>query len=78
MLSGQEEQPSAEVIRLRGLAEAEAKEKLAQAFEQFGEAAVLDIIVQMLPELAGKVAEPMGKIETITVVDTGHGEGRRV
>ena len=65
----------AEVIRLRGLAEAEAKEKLAQAFEQFGEAAVLDIIVRMLPDLAGKIAEPMGKIETITVVDTGHGEG---
>lgn len=36
----------AEVIRLRGLAEAEAKEKLAEAFQKFGEAAVLDIIVK--------------------------------
>ncbi|CAM4325552.1 flotillin family protein [Paenibacillus tarimensis] len=65
----------AEVIRLRGLAEAEAKEKLAEAFEKFGEAAVLDIIVKMLPELAGKVAEPMKGIGKLTVVDTGHGEG---
>lgn len=65
----------AEVIRLRGLAEAEAKEKLAQAFEKFGEAAVLDIIVKMLPELAGKVAEPISSIDKLTVVDTGHGEG---
>mgnify|MGYP001190485549 FL=1 len=65
----------AEVIRLRGLAEAEAKEKLAQAFEKFGEAAVLDIIVRMLPELAGKVAEPIAAIDRLTVVDTGHGEG---
>jgi len=65
----------AEVIRLRGLAEAEAKEKLAQAFEKFGEAAVLDIIVKMLPELAGKVAEPLKSIDKLTVVDTGHGEG---
>ncbi|PWW04721.1 flotillin [Paenibacillus cellulosilyticus] len=65
----------AEVIRLRGLAEAEAKEKLAQAFEKFGEAAVLDIVVKMLPELAGKVAEPMKGIDQLTVVDTGHGEG---
>ena len=47
----------AEVIRLRGLAEAEAKKKLAEAFQKFGEAAVLDIIVKMLPELAGKIAE---------------------
>jgi len=65
----------AEVIRLRGLAEAEAKEKLAEAFEKFGEAAVLDIIVKMLPELAAKVAEPIRSIDKLTVVDTGHGEG---
>jgi len=65
----------AEVIRLRGLAEAEAKEKLAQAFEKFGEAAVLDIIVKMLPDLAGRVAEPLKSIDKLTVVDTGNGAG---
>ncbi|TVY10154.1 flotillin family protein [Paenibacillus cremeus] len=65
----------AEVIRLRGLAEAEAKQKLAEAFEKFGEAAVLDIIVKMLPELAGKIAEPIQAIDKLTVVDTGLGEG---
>ncbi|MCU6708984.1 flotillin family protein [Paenibacillus sp. J5C_2022] len=65
----------ADVIRLRGLAEAEAKEKLAEAFEKFGEAAVLDIIVKMLPELAGKVAQPISSIDKLTVVDTGKGEG---
>jgi flotillin len=65
----------AEVIRLRGLAEAEAKEKLAEAFQKFGEAAVLDIIVKMLPELAGRIAEPLRAIDNLTVVDTGKGEG---
>jgi flotillin len=65
----------AEVVRLKGLAEAEAKEKLAEAFEKFGQAAVLDIIVKMLPELAGKVAEPLKSIDKLTVVDTGSGEG---
>ena len=65
----------AEVVRLKGLAEAEAKEKLAEAFEKFGQAAVLDIIVKMLPELAGKIAEPLKSIDKLTVVDTGHGEG---
>ncbi|WP_409343222.1 SPFH domain-containing protein [Paenibacillus sp. MBLB4367] len=65
----------ADVIRLRGLAEAEAKEKLAEAFQKFGEAAVLDIIVKMLPELAGKIAAPIGNIDKLTVVDTGNGEG---
>ncbi|GAC43441.1 flotillin family protein [Paenibacillus popilliae] len=65
----------AEVIRLRGLAEAEAKQKLAEAFEKFGEAAVLDIAMKMLPELAGKIAEPLQQIDKLTVVDTGNGEG---
>ncbi|MDT3698539.1 MAG: flotillin family protein [Thermincola sp.] len=65
----------AEVIRLQGLAQAEAKEKLAQAFEKFGEAAILDIIVKMLPELAGKISEPLKSIDKLTVVDTGNGDG---
>ncbi|TVX87044.1 flotillin family protein [Paenibacillus agilis] len=65
----------AEVIRLRGLAEAEAKQKLAEAFEKFGEAAVLDIVMKMLPELAGRIAEPIRAIDKLTVVDTGKGEG---
>ncbi|WP_138495725.1 flotillin family protein [Paenibacillus pinistramenti] len=65
----------AEIIRLRGLAEAEAKEKLAEAFQKFGEAAILDIVVKMLPELAGKVAAPLSSIDKLTVVDTGKGEG---
>lgn len=65
----------AEVIRLRGLSEAQAKEKLAEAFQKFGEAAVLDIIAKMLPELAGKIAEPLRSIDKLTVVDTGNGDG---
>lgn len=29
----------------------------------------------MLPELAGKIADPIGNIDKLTVVDTGNGEG---
>ena len=63
----------AEIIRLRGLAEAEAKQKIAEAFEQYGQAAVLDMIVSMLPEYAKQVASPLSNIDKITVVDTGGG-----
>lgn len=66
---------AAEVIRQKGLAEAEAKEKLAEAFEKFGEAAVLDLLAKMLPELAREVAAPMSAIDHLTVVDTGSGAG---
>ncbi|MDQ0413559.1 flotillin family protein [Mesobacillus stamsii] len=61
----------AEIIRLKGIAEAEAKEKIAEAFEQFGQAAILDMIVKMLPEYAKQIAAPLGNIDKITVVDTG-------
>lgn len=66
---------SAEVIKLKGLAEAEAKEKLAEAFDKYGQAAVIDILAKMLPEFAGRIAEPMQHIDKLTVVDTGSGEG---
>ena len=63
----------AEIIRLKGLAEAEAKQKIAEAFEQFGQAAILDMIVEMLPEYAKEVAKPLSNIDKITIVDTGSG-----
>ncbi|WP_409288444.1 SPFH domain-containing protein [Peribacillus sp. SCS-37] len=61
----------ADIIRLKGLAEAEAKRKIAEAFEQYGQAAVLDMVLNMLPQYAKEVAAPLSNIEKITVVDTG-------
>lgn len=56
---------------MKGLAEAEAKQKIAEAFEHFGQAAILDMVIRMLPEYAKQVAAPLGNIDKITVVDTG-------
>lgn len=61
----------AEIIRLKGLAEAEAKQKIAEAFEQYGRAAILDMVIKMLPQYAKEVAAPLSNIDKITVVDTG-------
>lgn len=68
-----EAQGKAAQQRLDGQATAEAKEKLAEAFQKYGEAAVLDIVVKMLPELAGKIAAPLQSIDKLTVVDAGNG-----
>ncbi|WP_096270105.1 flotillin family protein [Paucisalibacillus globulus] len=65
----------ADIIRLKGLAEAEAKRKIAEAFEQYGQAAILDMVIRMLPEYAKEIASPLGNIDKITVVDTG-GDGK--
>jgi len=61
----------AEIIRLKGLAEAEAKRKIAEAYAQYGQAAILDMVLDMLPEYAKQVASPLANIDKITVVDTG-------
>ncbi|SFJ86035.1 MULTISPECIES: flotillin family protein [unclassified Bacillus (in: firmicutes)] len=63
----------ADVIKLKGLAEAEAKQKIAEAFEQYGQAAIMDMVLKMLPSYAKEIASPLSNIDKITVVDTGGG-----
>lgn len=67
-LAGQAE---AEAILAKGTAEAEAKQKIAEAFKEYGEAAVLSMVVEMLPQLMKEAAQPLGNIDKISVVDTG-------
>lgn len=70
-LAGQAE---AESILARGAAEAEAKQKIADAFKEYGEAAVLSMVMEMLPQLMKEAAQPLSNIDKISVVDTGGGE----
>lgn len=69
-LTGQAE---AESILARGAAEAEAKQKIADAFKEYGEAAVLSMVMEMLPQLMKEAAQPLSNIDKISVVDTGGG-----
>jgi len=66
-----------EVIRERGMAEAEAMLKKAEAFKQYNDAAVTQMIIERLPDMARAVAEPLGKTEKIVIIDQGGrpGEG---
>ncbi|MBO9599688.1 MAG: flotillin family protein [Cohnella sp.] len=63
----------ADVIRLKGLAEAEAKDKIADALRKYGEAAIIELIVQKFPDIAKAIAEPLSKTEKIVIVDGGGG-----
>ena len=71
-LAGQAE---AEAALAKGKAEAEAKQKIANAFKEYGEAAVLSMVIDMLPQLMREAAQPLGNIEKISVVDTGSSSG---
>jgi flotillin len=60
----------ASAILARGQAEAEAMQAKAEAFNQYGEAAVLDLLVRVLPEVVKQASAPMGAIDKMTVIST--------
>ena len=61
----------AEARKAQGLAEALAMEKKAEAWKQYNEAAVLQILAPLLPDIARAIAEPLSKVDRITMVNTG-------
>ena len=58
----------AEAIRLKGEAEAEAMDKRAEAMKKYGQAAILEMIVGVLPEMAKAVAEPISAIDEVKII----------
>ncbi|HEV2462137.1 MAG TPA: SPFH domain-containing protein [Ktedonobacterales bacterium] len=66
----------ADVIRAKGEAEAEAMRVKAAAYQEYNQAAVLDKVVSNLPEIVRAIAEPLSKVDKISIVSTGgNGDG---
>ena len=61
----------ADVIRAQGFAEAEAMEKKAAAWQQYNQAAIIQQLVEALPEVAAAVAQPLSKTEKIVIISSG-------
>lgn len=62
----------AEAIRAKALAEAEGIQKKAEAMKQMGEAAVLEMYFKAMPEIAKNIAEPLAKVDKITMYGEGN------
>lgn len=60
----------AAAILAKGNAEAAAMQSRADAFGAYGEAAVLDLLLKVLPQLVGAAASPVGAIDKLTVIST--------
>ena len=60
----------AAAIRARGDAEAQAMEKKAEAYEQYGDAAIVDLLAKALPDVVGRAAAPLEAIDNLTVIST--------
>lgn len=59
-------------IRAKGLAEAEAIEKKAEAQRKMGEASILDMYLQALPEVVKNAASPLAQTDKIVMYGDGN------
>jgi len=64
----------AEIIRAKGFAEAEAMEKKAAAWQQYNQAAIIQQLIEALPQLAAAIASPLAQTERIVIIG-GNGDG---
>lgn len=62
----------AEAIRARGLAEADAMRTKAEAWKQYGQAAVIDSLLTSLPDVAAAISQPLAQTDRIVMIS---GEG---
>jgi len=58
------------IVLSKGEAEAKALALRAEAYRQFNEAAVIQTVLSMLPEIVRAAAEPMGNIGSLTVLSS--------
>ena len=72
----------AEATRVKGQAlaeamkaEAEAMREKAEAYKQYGEAAIVQMIVEKLPDIAKNIADPLSQTEKMVIIDNGGGHG---
>lgn len=65
----------AEAIKAKGLAEAEAMEKKAEAMAKYGKAAMTDMIIKVLPQMAEAIAKPLESIDKVSIIGSAGDSG---
>jgi flotillin len=61
----------AEIIEAKGQAEANAMQIKATAYQEYNQAAVIDRLLNQLPDMVRAIAEPLSRVDKITVISTG-------
>ena len=65
----------AAVIEAQGAATAEAMRRKADSFKEYNQAAIIQLIVEALPQIAGRISEPLAKTDKIVIINSGSGPG---
>jgi len=61
-------------IEAKAKAEAEQMAKKADAWKDFGEAAMVDMVLEAMPKVAAEIAAPLAQTKKVTMVSTGNGD----
>ncbi|XP_028663962.1 flotillin-1 [Erpetoichthys calabaricus] len=61
-------------VKAKAKADAEQMAKKAEAFKQYKEAAMVDMLLEKLPEMAAEISKPMSQAKKVTMVSSGTGE----
>jgi flotillin len=65
----------ATVIEAQGTATAEAMRRKADSFKEYNQAAIIQLIVEALPQIAGRISDPLSKTEKMVIINSGPGPG---
>uniref|UniRef100_A0A8C7RT80 Flotillin n=1 Tax=Oncorhynchus mykiss TaxID=8022 RepID=A0A8C7RT80_ONCMY len=61
-------------VEAKGRAEAEQMAKKAEAFQQYKEGAMVDMLLEQLPLMAEEISRPLAQAQKITMISSGGGE----
>ena len=63
----------AAAIQAKLLAEAEGMEKKAEAYNKYNHAAVIEMMVNIMPQMAAEIAKPLSTIDKVNIYSGGEG-----
>jgi flotillin len=63
----------ADIIKAQGESTAQAMARKAEAWKQYNEAAIAQMLIEKLPDIARAIAEPLSKTEKIVIINSGDG-----
>jgi len=65
----------AAIIEAQGAATAEAMKLKAESYKEYNQAAVMEMIIRAMPEIAAKISEPLSKLDRMVIINSGESGG---
>jgi flotillin len=65
----------ADVIKAQGLSEAEAMSRKADAWQAYNQAAIAQMLIEKLPDIARAISEPLSRTEKMVIINAGGNGG---